>query len=347
MTDSPSSTATPVPTVSTGGERALIERIRARAGTAAPWITTGIGDDAAVMTMPRGEVLVSTVDALVEGVHFRFDWSSPHSIGRKAIAVSLSDLAAMGAAPRAVLVSLALPPALSLDAFDALVDGLVQEVRAYGASLAGGNIAASPNGLSLHVTALGSVHPRRVLTRAGGRAGDELYVTGTIGAAAAAVVALSRSDPERVRTSTALADCLIRYETPSALIRCGRRVASHGAASACMDLSDGLADAARQIAVASGTGVVVDAARLPLHPAARNWFEEQNQDAVTAAITGGEDYELLFAVPRKKRRAFLAAIARSGGIEATHIGELTSAPGLLLRRGSDNFELPAGYSHLG
>jgi thiamine-monophosphate kinase len=349
LTDFPLNTADRAATVSSAGERALIERIRARAGSgaAAPWITLGIGDDASVMAMPRGEVLVSSVDALVEDVHFRLDWSTPHSVGRKAIAVSLSDLAAMGAAPRAVLVSLTLPAGFALADFDALVDGVVEEAGRHGATLAGGNIATSPGGLAMHVTVLGSAHPRRILTRAGGRAGDELFVTGTIGAATAGLGALRQAGSAGARGAADLADCLARYETPRPLLRCGRRVAGQRAASACMDLSDGLADAARQIAQASGTGVCLDAALLPVHPGARRWFEARQLDPVAAALSGGEDYELLFAVPRRRRRGFLAAIAHSGGISATRIGELTTDRALVLRQNDHNLVLPTGYSHLG
>jgi len=349
LTDFSPNTTDRAATVSSAGERALIQRIRARSGTSprAPWVTLGIGDDGSVMAVPRGEVLVSSVDALVEDVHFRLDWSTPHSVGRKAIAVSLSDLAAMGAAPRAVLVSLTLPAGFPLADFDALVDGLVEEAGRHGATLAGGNIATSPGGLAVHVTSLGSAHPRRILTRAGGRPGDELFVTGTIGAATAGLGALMQAGPAGTRAIADLAECLARYETPSPLIRCGQRVAGQRAASACMDLSDGLADAARQIAQASGMGACLDAAQLPVHPGARRWFEAAGLDPVAAALSGGEDYELLFAVPRRRRRGFFAAIARSGGISATRIGELTTAPALVLRQSDHNLELPAGYSHLG
>ena len=281
-------------------------------------------------------------------VHFRLDWSTPRSVGRKAIAVSLSDLAAMGAAPRAVLVSLTLPAGFPLADFDALVDGLVEEAGRHGATLAGGNIATSPGGLAIHVTALGSAHPRRILTRAGGRAGDELFVTGTIGAAAAGLGALHAGGPRRRSRHgrPGRMSCAIRDAQPAHPLRdaAWRVSAPHRPAwtfPMAWRTPPGKSPrpAARECA---STPPCCRSIR-----ARRRWFEARGLDPIAAALAGGEDYELLFAVPRRKRRGFLAAIARSGGIAATRIGELTSAPALVLRQGDNNLVLPAGYSHLG
>jgi len=334
-----------IQTVADAGERALIERIRVRAGQPSRWITTGIGDDAAVMTMNRGEVVVATADSLVEDVHFRRSWTAPRAIGQKAVAVNFSDLAAMGAAPRAVLLSLMLPPDTPLADFDAMVDGVVAECEAHGASLAGGNITSSPRVLAIDVTALGGVHPRRTLTRSGGRPGDELYLTGSIGAAATGL-ALLEGSVDRGTLADDLADCLRRYEAPIAHVRCGRSVAGNRAANACMDLSDGLADAARQMAQASRTGVVLEGKQLPIHAAARAWSERSGADPVASALIGGEDYELLFAVPAKRRRGFLAAVKRAQ-VETTRIGSLTADSRMRWVRGDDSFELPGGYAHFG
>ena len=331
-------------TVADVGEKALINRVLARVGKPHAWITTGIGDDAAVMVLGRGESVVATVDSLVEDVHFRRKWTDAGKIGRKAVAVSLSDLAAMGAFPRAVLLSLMLPGDLSLADFDAIVDGVVSETAAQGASLAGGNITHAPRSLTLDTTAIGTVHPRRVLTRGGGRAGDYLFVTGTIGAASAGLAMLEAGGARNSLTS-AEQECIHRYEVPVPLVRCGRTVAGYRAASACMDLSDGLADAARQLAKASSTGVSIEAARLPIHPGARAWWEARGIDALASALCGGEDYELLFAVPPKRCRAFLAATARAQ-VTATRVGSLTADSGVGWVRNGDSFELPLGHAHL-
>lgn len=331
-------------TVSDLGERALIARIAAVTGPLPDSLTIGIGDDAAVIDPPAREQIVLTTDAQIEGVHFRRDWTSAEAIGRKTVAVNLSDLAAMGATPHLILLSLALPPSLPLEDFDAMIAGVVAEARAAGAALAGGNIARSPGPLMLDITAMGRAHRRRLMRRGGGRAGDELWVTGTLGAAAAGLAWL-----EAGRDRSAIpeaAACVGRYERPSARVRLGRRVAASRSVTAAMDLSDGLADGARQIAQASGCGVVVDAANIPLDSAARVALAAVGRDAVSAALSGGEDYELLFAVPPKRRRAFHAAIVRGGGPAATCVGRLTADPAQAELLGSDGASpLPFGFDH--
>ncbi len=169
------------------GEHALLARLRARVPPAPAWVALGIGDDAAVLEPARNELDVVTTDTLVEGVHFDPRFTTFADVGHKALAVNLSDLAAMGASPRAALLSLALPGGLAVDDFDALVDGFLAAAAASGVSLVGGNLARSPGPLVVDVTALGSVRRRRVLGRSGARPGDELYVSGAIGAAAAAL----------------------------------------------------------------------------------------------------------------------------------------------------------------
>ena len=165
-------------------ELALIERIRARSPRAS-FVVVGIGDDAAVMEPERNALEVITTDSQVEGVHFDQTFVGAADIGHKALAVNLSDLAAMGAPPRVALLSLVLPPAWPVANVDALLDGMIALAERARISIVGGNIARSPGPLIVDVTVTGSVHRRRVLTRAGARAGDELYVTGMLGGSAA------------------------------------------------------------------------------------------------------------------------------------------------------------------
>ena len=326
------------------GERALIGRLRLRAGTPPDWVTIGIGDDAAVIQPARGTLDVFTTDGLVEDVHFRRRWTPAGAIGHKALAVNLSDLAAMGAAPRVVLLSLALASDFPLADFDDLVDGFVTLADQVGAPLVGGNLTRSPGPAMIDVMAVGAVRPRRLLTRGGGRPGDELYLTGSIGAAAAGLARLTASADRESLDPDALA-CVARYERPDPRLDCGVQVARNRAASACVDLSDGLADAARQLAAASHTGVVIDAEAVPVHPGARAWADSIGTDPLALALSGGEDYELLFAVRRRQRRAFLSVTGRCRGLAVTCIGRLTDEPGPWLARPGRLEPLGSGFAH--
>ena len=329
------------------GERALIERIRARLPPASPSLIVGIGDDAAVAKMDRGAFAVLTTDAFVEGVHFERRFSSAADIGHKALAVNLSDLAAMGAAPRFALLSLMLPVSLPAADVDEMVSGLAALARAARVTVAGGNITRSPGPLAVDVTAVGAVKPRKVLTRGGGRAGDELYVSGRIGAGTAGLAWLRAhaTSPASEPDEGAIAECVRWYRRPEPRTRLGALLGRTRAASACMDLSDGLADAVRQVAAASGVGARIDAGTLPVHPGAARWFEASGQDALRASLTGGDDYELLIAVPRRRRGRLRTVISQARGVPLTRIGELTADPDLVLRRDGALEALPQGFVH--
>jgi thiamine-monophosphate kinase len=312
-------------------------------------VIVGIGDDAAVVTSTRNAQTVLTTDAQIEGVHFERYFSAPADIGYRSLAVNLSDLAAMGARPRWALLSLAMPDTLPVGDVEALVDGLAELARKYGIGVIGGNLTRSPGPLMVDVTAVGEVRPRRALTRSGGRPGDALYVSGVIGSAAAGL-AMLRGDH-----SSGIADggdqagrsaCLARYRRPEPRVRLGLAMSQAKAARAAMDLSDGLADAAHQIAAASGCGVDIDAEALPIDATARAWWVAAGKDAVLEAISAGDDYELLFAVPRASGGRLRHARARVTEPKLTRIGVLTKDPGarVLLRNGTREM-LPAGFTH--
>lgn len=326
------------------GERALIERIRRRVPAAPAHLLIGIGDDAAVVAPEKGALEVITTDALVEGVHFDRRFSSAADAGFKAIAVNASDVAAMGGAPRLALLSLILPPTLPVSEIDELLDGVLEMTAACGAALAGGNVARSPGPLIIDVTIAGTVKPRKVLTRGGGRPGDALYVTGAIGAAAAGLAWLqSHAGAGLARPD--ITECIARHRRPEPRLRIGALLGRSRAASACMDLSDGLADAVAQIAAASGTGATIDAAALPIHPGARAWFSAAGRDPVEASLSGGDDYELLFAVPSRHRGRLRSVISHARGLPVTRIGELTAGPALQIVRDGRAEPLPAGFAH--
>jgi thiamine-monophosphate kinase len=329
------------------GERALIDHIRRRLPPPPSPLIVGPGDDAAVFEPERGALQVLTTDALVEGIHFNRRFSSPADVGYRAIAVNVSDIAAMGARPEYALLSFILPEGWTMDDLDGLLDGLLEAASEYRITIAGGNISRSPGPLVVDVTATGSVRPRKLLRRDGGKPGDALYVTGTIGAAAAGLGWLRQgSDAAPTDLGTHDPTNLVRrYLRPEARVRMGMLLGRNKAASACMDLSDGLADAVRQIAEASGTGALVDGTSLPIDAAANAWFTKQGVDPVQSALGGGDDYELLFTVPRKFRGRLRAVQTAARGLQVTRIGELTADRSIRMTRDGIESELPRGYSH--
>jgi thiamine-monophosphate kinase len=330
-------------TVGELGERQVIARIRARVPAAPPFVVIGIGDDAAVLEPARNRVDVVTTDAAVEGVHFDRRFMDARAIGHRLLAANLSDLAAMGAEPRTALLSLMLPDALPLAELDGLLDGFLALAARTGTHLVGGNVTRSPGPLVLDVTVSGAAKRRKVLTRSGARAGDGLYVSGSVGGAAAGLAWLQRhgtvppDDP-------AIADAVGRFLAPEPRLRLGTLAGRTRAASAAMDLSDGLADAVRQVAEASGLGARLEAAALPVHPAVAAVGGGAG-DVVEAALAGGEDYELLLAVPRRSTRR-LEAAARIARVPVTRIGVLTPAgSGLILASEAGDRPIPEGFEH--
>lgn len=327
-------------TVADLGEHGLLARILARLPRPGATVVVGPGDDAAILASARGARLVVTTDAVVDGVHVRRAFSSPADIGYRALAVNLSDLAAMGATPTWALVSLVVPGSWLVADVEDLMDGLSALAGQHGVSVAGGNITSTDGPLVVDVTAGGEVAPRRWLTRGGARPGDAIYVSGTLGAAAAGLQMLETGagsqDPE----------CVARYRRPEPRVRLGVAMARARAARAAMDLSDGLADGLQQIAAASGAGVRVDAARLPIAPAARDWWTARGVDPVRAAVAGGDDYELLFAVAPRSGGALRAVARRVASPVLTQIGVFTKDAGerVLLRDGREE-PLPRGYEH--
>ena len=388
------------PTVDSVTERELIARIQRLLPSAPEWLLVGIGDDAAVVEPERNRVEVLSVDALVEGIHFDRAFVPPDAIGHRALAVNLSDLAAMGATPRLALLSMALPAALPLADFDAITAGITALALRHRLHLVGGNLTRSPGPLMIDVTVMGTVKRRQALTRAGARPGDDLYVSGTIGTAAAGLrllqssvispqssvispqssvlspqssvisrqssvlspqssVELQTNDRRRTTEDRRLTTddsrlttddwrLMTAYLRPEPRLALGIHLARNKAASACMDLSDGLANGFRQLAEASGVGMTIDVDALPIDPGARAFFDARGQDAVAEALGGGDDYELLIAVrPRTERR--LTAAQRAGQVPLTRIGRCTAERGLTLRTaGAPAVEarpLPQGYTH--
>jgi thiamine-monophosphate kinase len=323
-------------TVADCGEHALIARIRQRL-TSPQWVVIGPGDDAAAIEPVRGALEVVTTDAQVDGVHFDRRFVPPDAIGHRALAVNLSDLAAMGARPRAALLSMALPASLEIAAFDGIVNGFLALAARYGVALIGGNITHTPGPLVLDVTAMGSAHRRKILTRDGARAGDEVWVTGTLGDAAVGLLSL--------QDDHAATDLTGRYLRPDPRVRAGLLLGKNGVATSCMDLSDGLADGVRQIAQASSVGMTLDGSSIPIGQEAREWLSRKGRDPIEVALRGGDDFELIFTV-RPKQAGRLRAVRRHlGDLPITRIGVVTRAPRVFVKDERGERELPEGYEH--
>jgi thiamine-monophosphate kinase len=287
--------------------------VRAAAG-----LQLGIGDDAAVWQPTPGAQVVVTTDSLVEGVHFRRDWTDWESLGHKTLAVNVSDLAAMGAIPILAVISLGLDGGERIVDLQNLYSGLGSLARRLGMTIAGGDIVRSPRGLILHVTAIGETRGQRVLTRSGANPGDLIGATGTLGASAAGLglLGLDHNDPRR---RAATADQLIEaHLRPEPRVALGAALLKFGATSA-MDLSDGLLGDLPKILAASGVAARLDEETIPVAAAVRALFPDE---WVALALRGGEDYELLFTAPRRNWDAIDRAAREAGGT-VTAIGEIT------------------------
>ncbi|HKL76759.1 MAG TPA: thiamine-phosphate kinase [Gammaproteobacteria bacterium] len=271
-----------------GGEFPLIEALFHRSRGRPVEVHLGIGDDAALLAAGGDDDWVAAVDTLVEGVH-ALPGSDAAAFGWKAVAVNVSDLAAMGAAPKHALLAASLPRALPRQRAEALADGLHAALAEWGITLVGGDTVATPGPLTLSLTLLGRIDPNQALRRDGARPGDTVYVTGTLGDAAAGLELLRAPPAEPFPNQDRLIERHLRPRPPLAY---GRGLA--GAASAAIDVSDGLVADLGHIASASGVGIELDAERLPLSAPLGEWAWATGRDPLPLALSGGEDFELVF-----------------------------------------------------
>ncbi|HEY6487915.1 MAG: thiamine-phosphate kinase [Terracidiphilus sp.] len=298
------------------GERAILQRIRRRTeGIATPGLSLGIGDDCALL-MPRpGEEVAITTDLSIASRHFSLECHSAEVVGWRTLARGLSDLAAMGARPLAAFLSLGLPrdltraPAQRPSWVDRFLDGLLDLAAAHNVPLAGGDLAESPLPVA-DIVLVGAVPRGRALLRSGARAGDLLYVTGSLGGSAAGLAALrqlARGKKGPPSIPAAFKALLAAHLAPQPRIAQGLRLQRRHLATAAIDLSDGLSTDLAHLCEESGVGAVVEAATLPLHAGA----------TLQQALHGGEDYELLFTAPPTVRVPRVLA-----GVAVTRIGKM-------------------------
>jgi thiamine-monophosphate kinase len=287
------------------GEFDLIDALAARLDP--PEEGLGIGDDAAVWRPAAGSVVVATTDMLVEGIHFRLDWISPRDLGWKALAVNLSDLAAMGARPARGLVSVALLPGQA-GLVEEMYEGVSELARLTGTRIVGGDTVRTSGPLVVNVALIGEADPDRLLRRDRARPGDLLALTGIVGASAAGLDLLSRDDRGSLARPEAR-PLLAAHHRPRARLAAGAALAAVGLECA-IDVSDGVASEAWHLARASGVAIEIDVDRLPLAPEAVLLLGEER--ARQLALSGGEDYELLFAVAEGGLADATAALGDEG-----------------------------------
>lgn len=339
------------------GEDGFLEKLRNRVPAPHPWVKLGMGDDAAALTVPAGELALLSTDVLVEHVHFTRQTLPPRFVGRKAVAVNASDIAAMGGRPLGILVSLCAPVDSEVDELLELFDGIVSRANELEIDLVGGNLSQTPGPMMIDVSILGASHGEKVLTRAGARPGDSIYVSGKLGAAAEGLdllkegMAVSASGALLVPASLRdgpipLAErCLSAYRDPEPRIGLGRFLCKRGAASSSIDLSDGLARDLLRLCRTSRVGARIEETALPIHPGVLAWERVRGRPALEQAIFGGEDYELLFSSSDDEA---LDEWQEKQEIPITRIGTVTeSSEGakLILRDGVERILEAGGWDH--
>lgn len=312
----------------------FIRRIRERAArhyVQSPELTLGIGDDTAILQPRPGRELLITTDLLVEDVDFKREYIVPRWLGHKVLTVSLSDIAAMGGAPRYALLTLAIPPDLlstptSESFWEAFFDGYFAAAEHAGVVLIGGDISSTPHGLAFDSLVVGDCERGRAVRRSGAQSGDGIYVTGSVGASAAGLKLLLAGARVAEAEQTLVQQALRAHLRPEARVEFGRQLGASGLAHALIDVSDGLAQDLGHLCEQSKVRAVLDFAAVPVAPAIR-LVATGEQAAFSLALSGGEDYELLLTAAPDSEPALLA-LAQACGVPLTRIGEIVPVDSL-------------------
>ena len=329
-------------------ESEIISRLRRRVGVNSE-VPLGIGDDAALIKTTAGRDLIVCCDLMVEGVHFRPAWTPPRLLGRKALAVNLSDVAAMGGAPKFAMISIALPKWCSSDFVDELFEGMLELASVTDVSIIGGDTSSSLDSLFMDVSLIGECLSGKAVSRRGAKVGDRIYVSGALGGSALGLSLLERGF--RLDQSYGSGDAsrlaVLKFLSPEPRSQLGRAIGEAGLASAMIDVSDGLSTDLWHILDESSVGAVIDADAIPIAECVTAIASEAaNIDPLTLALNGGEEYELLFTAAPSRATA-LVGLSDALGIRINEIGEIVSDKGLrLARNGALESLSPAGFEHL-
>ncbi len=286
----------------------------------------GMCDDAAVLACPAGESLLLKCDAAIAGGHFRREWLAPREIGARAALGALSDIAAMGGRPAAILVTLFISPDEDVATADDIVLGAADAARAFGAPLAGGETVATAGPLAVDVIVAGFVPSGRELRRSQAQPGQALLVSGTLGDSAAGLACLQQGAPD----GPAVRFAVDRYRHPQPRVALGRLLVDSGAVHAAIDLSDGLLRDAGHLAEESGVTLVIDKDALPLSPECREVAAALNHEAALWAASGGEDFELLFTADESAAGELISAADDRLGLRVTRVGTVGAGTGVCI-----------------
>jgi thiamine-monophosphate kinase len=328
----------------------FIDALRQRVASRSKSLITGIGDDAAVFRSGAGKETVITADLLVEGIDFRRTTTPPYLLGHKALAVSLSDIAAMGSRPLWALISIGVPEDIwQTDFVDWLYDGVLDLATRYGVQLIGGDTSRTTDSIVIDSIVAGECEAGTSIKRSGAKPGDQIFVTGSLGAAAAGLRLIERGAHLAEQNlgendSQKLDHILLRQLRPEPRVGWGIVIGEERLATAMIDLSDGLSSDLNRLCEASGVGALVDAALLPIDDRVTDLCGRRALDPLQLALHGGEDFELLFTVKpgdvnRLPRRVDGVALKRIGTIQS-------SAEGVKILEGSRTWELePGGWKH--
>lgn len=323
------------------GEFTLIDMIKQDTINKADHVVIGIGDDAAVVKATPEQLQLVTTDMLVEQVHFDLATTSAWQLGYKAIAVNLSDIAAMGGVPRHVVISIGIPKKVTADFVVSLYEGMKAICREFGVNIVGGDTVASPHGLVINVTVMGEVQPDMLQRRSGARVGELVVVTGTLGDSSCGLDLLMQGDWQGYDFALPL---VTRHLVPHPQVLVGPMLATLGSRS-MNDISDGLASEVNEIAVASQVGMHIYRQQIPLSKEVEAGARMLGKSAVDYALYGGEDYQLVFTIGREQFKLVAQVDIKT---RLTVIGEVTTQnQGVLLvaEDGSTSVLEAKGYNH--
>ena len=303
------------------GEFGLLKKLSGQFKSTHPRVIKGIGDDTSVTVQDETKYLLCTTDTLVEDIHFSLKHTSSYNLGRKAVSISLSDIAAMGGIPTFLLTSIILPAGTPVDFINLLYKGIKERADEFAVALIGGNTSASPEKIVITTIMLGEVPKDQVIFRKGASAGDVIYVTGRLGDSSLGLKIWKEKD-DKIITDPFLKDAMLAHIDPFPRVREGRKLAEKNLATSMIDISDGLISDLRHIAEESMVGAKIWLDKIPISTALKRWLVDHPAD-ITLSLSGGEDYELLFTAP-KANTPLIENMAKELGIPITQIGEIVS-----------------------